>query len=111
MGGIAEALESLHTYFQENFLDFIGFLLTVIGGGFALLQWRASIKTNSADYVEKLLSKVMDDEQILEFQRLTDYGRSSPTTTSAIFTTRRSSTRTSSRFSHTICSRWRMTTS
>lgn len=74
MGGIAEALESLHTYFQENFLDFIGFLLTVIGGGFALLQWRASIKTNRANYVEDILNKVMDDAQIQKFQRLADYG-------------------------------------
>ncbi len=75
MGTLSEMLTGLHQYFLDNFLDAIGFLLTVIGGGFALLQWRASIKNNRADYVEKLLSKVMDDEQILEFQRLTDYGK------------------------------------
>lgn len=74
MNGLTAFLEALREYVSEHFFDVCGFLLTVAGGGFALLQWRASIKNNRAKYVKDLLRGIMDDPQIQKFQGLTDYG-------------------------------------
>ncbi len=66
-------LINIHEYFTNNFLDVIGFALTVVGGCFALLQWRESIKNNRAQYVKELLFSVMNDEKITKFLNITDY--------------------------------------
>lgn len=74
MNGLSVFLDALQEYVADHFFDVCGFLLTVAGGGFALLQWRASIKNNRAKYVKDLLRSIMDDPQIQRFQGVTDYG-------------------------------------
>ena len=75
MGFLLFFLNALHEYYKNNFLDVIGFVLTVIGGGFALVQWRDAIKNNRARYVKELLSLIMDDEKIQQFLYISDYGK------------------------------------
>lgn len=74
MNGMTVFLDAFQKYAADHFFDLVGFVLTAVGGGFALLQWRASIKNNRAEYVKDLLRSIMDDPQIQKFQSLTDYG-------------------------------------
>lgn len=53
--------------------DLIPLILSVIGGVFALYQWSLSVKNNKAQYVNDLLQRMMNDEEIREFLRIVDY--------------------------------------
>lgn len=44
-----------------------------LGGGFALCQWRKSIKVQRADFIGKLLEKIIDDKDLQETRNLIDY--------------------------------------
>lgn len=65
-------MDTIESVFEYN-TDLIPLILSVIGGVFALYQWNLSVKNNKAQYVDNLLQKMMDDEEIREFLRMVDY--------------------------------------
>lgn len=58
---------------NENLWEMLTLCLSVIGGGFALIQWKKSVKNDKAEYVDRLLQRMLDDNDILEFLRIIDY--------------------------------------
>lgn len=59
--------------FIEQHMDLISFLMTVVGGVFALYQWRLSVKNGQAEYVDKLLERFQSDDEIRDFISKNDY--------------------------------------
>ena len=60
-------------YLENNIFEVIGAILAISGAAIALIQWRMSIKTSRAKYVNDLLLRVLDDEKIQRFQHIMDY--------------------------------------
>ena len=60
-------------YLESNIFEVIGAILAISGAAIALVQWRLSIKTSRAKYVNDLLFRVLDDEKIQKFQHIADY--------------------------------------
>ncbi len=59
--------------FLEQHIELITLILTVCGGIFALYQWRLSVKNDQAEYVDKLLDRFQNDEEIRTFVSMCDY--------------------------------------
>ena len=56
-------------------IDIIKLGFTVIGGGFALHQWRIQIKQKRADMVKQLISIVRSDKDIAEVMDMIDWAK------------------------------------
>lgn len=60
-------------YLLDHLIEFLSLILTAVGGTFALYQWRISTKNNHAEYVDRLLSQMTDNELIHKFLFDADY--------------------------------------
>ena len=61
------------SYIGDNLLEFLTLFLSVIGGTFALYQWQMTTKNNHAEYVDRLLGQMTDNELIHTFLFDVDY--------------------------------------
>lgn len=64
-------MKSLILFISEN----IEFLVAICGGIFALLQWQESNNNRRAEYLDSLLNKLWDNEDIQNFILLNDYDK------------------------------------
>ena len=64
-------MKSLILYISEN----IELIVAICGGIFALLQWRESNNNSRAEYLDSLLNKLWDNEDIQNFILLNDYDK------------------------------------
>lgn len=63
----------LATITLQDIIALLSFVAVVIGGGFALHQWRISIKQKRAETVEKLIKTVRDDRDIATIMDIVDW--------------------------------------
>lgn len=54
-------------------------LLTIIGGFFALLQWRQSNKLKRAELIKESIEKTRDDSDVVQVLYSIDYGENGMT--------------------------------
>jgi len=59
----------------QDVVAFLSFVAVVIGGGFALHQWRIGIKQKRAETVEKLIKSVRDDMDIATIMDIVDWDK------------------------------------
>lgn len=57
----------------DNILQIVTILFTVIGGFFALCQWKKANQYNRSEYVGKVITKLRDDEDISFVMELIDW--------------------------------------
>ena len=57
----------------ENWLSLISALFILIGGCFALYQWRSSIKTKRAEFINQILEKLRFDKELADIMYIVDY--------------------------------------
>ncbi len=71
-----EALKDMFaTITLQDVIAFLSFVAVVIGGGFALYQWRIGIKQKRAETVEKLIKTVRDDMDIATIMDIVDWDK------------------------------------
>lgn len=56
-----------------EYIDFAMLILTVVGGAFALIQWKKTNKIKSAEFINELVEKIRGDEEISKTVYLFDY--------------------------------------
>lgn len=63
----------MDTIFKISVYEFIVIILSVIGGCFALFQWRSSYKLKRAELVKETSSKIREDKEIVNVLYKLDY--------------------------------------
>lgn len=56
-----------------DYIDITMLILTIVGGMFALIQWNEANKTRRAEFVNRLVEKMRDDEDIVKITHMFDY--------------------------------------
>jgi hypothetical protein len=57
----------------ENYLSIISLFFVLIGGCFALFQWRSSLKIKRAEFINQILDKLRFDMELTEIMYIVDY--------------------------------------
>jgi len=57
----------------DNWLSLLSVLFISIGGCFALYQWRSSIKTKRAEFINQILEKLRFDRELADTMYIVDY--------------------------------------
>jgi hypothetical protein len=63
----------LRCFTIDNYLNLASIILVMIGGIPALIQWHSGIKVKRAEFLEKIISKLRFDEEIIETMYMIDY--------------------------------------
>jgi hypothetical protein len=66
-------IDLFESWTVDNYLSLISIVLVVIGGVFALAQWRIEIKTKRANFLEQINLKINADQEMVETMHLIDY--------------------------------------
>lgn len=66
-------MDTIIEFIKNNIIDIITLLFAVIGGFFALTQWRTQVMQKRAETVKELICKVRDDEDIAAIMDIIDW--------------------------------------
>jgi len=66
-------MDNIICYINKNLLEIIPIILMVIGGIFALIQWKAAVKVRRSEFLNEIMNKLLFDKEITEAMYKIEY--------------------------------------
>ena len=63
------------SFISDNWQILVPLLFAVIGGGFALFQWKKTIKVKRAEFINQILEKIRFDKDLTNTMYVVDYNQ------------------------------------